>query len=319
MKLNKILALTFFLIIISINVFPQLIEEIYAVVNDEIITYSELFNAKQQLINELRTKYKGKEFEEALKNNKQKLLDRIIEYKLILSKAKEKKYDVESDIKVIIKEIKKQNDFATDKELEEALKSQGLTMEKFKEQQKINRIQQRFIYEEAYSNVKIDNSDIMEYYKKNIDKYTIPLQLSLNCLFLNRENYSADEDILEKKDKINSELNETNFKEVAKKYSELSNSEDNIFLGNFKKRELDNKIEEKALKLKKGEHSSWIETDSGWYIIQLISRTESKLIEYKKVREEIKNKLMRIEQEKELINLIERLKKESYIKIYKEF
>ncbi len=319
MKLNKILALTFFLIIISINVFPQLIEEIYAVVNDEIITYSELFNAKQQLINELRTKYKGKEFEEALKNNKQKLLDRIIEYKLILSKAKEKKYDVESDIKVIIKEIKKQNNFATDKELEEALKSQGLTMEKFKEQQKINRIQQRFIYEEAYSNVKIDNSDIMEYYKKNIDKYTIPLQLSLNCLFLNRENYSADEDILEKKDKINSELNETNFKEVAKKYSELSNSEDNIFLGNFKKRELDNKIEEKALKLKKGEHSSWIETDSGWYIIQLISKTESKLIEYKKVREEIKNKLMRIEQEKELINLIERLKKESYIKIYKEF
>lgn len=319
MKLNKILALTFFLIIISINLFPQLIEEIYAVVNDEIITYSELFNAKQQLINELKTKYKGKEFEEALKNNKQKLLDRIIEYKIILSKAKEKKYDVENDIKVIIKEIKKQNNFATDKELEEALKSQGLTMGKFKEQQKINRIQQRFIYEEAYSNVKIDNSDIMEYYKKNIDKYTIPLQLSINCLFLNRENFSTDEDILEKKDNINSELNETNFKEVAKKYSELSSSEDNIFLGNFKKGELDNKIEEKALKLKNGEHSSWIETDSGWYIIQLISKTESKLIEYKKVREEIKNKLMRIEQEKELINLIERLKKESYIKIYKEF
>jgi parvulin-like peptidyl-prolyl isomerase len=159
----------------------------------------------------------------------------------------------------------------------------------------------------------------MEYYKKNIDKYTIPLQLSINCLFLNRENYNTDEDILEKKDNINSELNETNFKEVAKKYSELSNSEDNIFLGNFKKGELDNKIEEKALKLKNGEHSSWIETDSGWYIIQLISKTESKLIEYKKVREEIKNKLMRIEQEKELINLIERLKKESYIKIYKEF
>ncbi len=319
MKLNKILALTFFLIIISINVFPQLIEEIYAVVNDEIITYSELFNAKQQLINELRAKYKGKEFEEALKKSKQKLLDRIIEYKLILSKAKEKKYDVENDIKVIIKEIKKQNNFTTDKELEEALKSQGFTMKKFKEQQKINRIQQRFIYEEAYSNVKIDNSDIMEYYKKNIDKYTTPLQLSINCLFLNRENYSTHEDVLGKKDKINSELNETNFKEVAKKYSELSNSEDNIFLGNFKKGELDNKIEEKALKLKKGEHSSWIETDSGWYIIQLISKTESKLIEYKKVREEIKNKLMRIEQEKELINLIERLKKESYIKIYKEF
>jgi len=319
MKLNKILALIFFLIIISINVFPELIEEIYAVVNDEIITYSELFNAKKQLINELRAKYKGKEFEEALKKGKQSLLDRIIEYKLILSKAKEKKYDVENDIKVIIKEIKKQNNFTTDKELEEALKSQGLTMEKFKEQQKINRIQQRFIYEEAYSNVKIDNSDIMEYYKKNIDKYTIPLQLSINCLFLNKENYSTDEDILEKKDKINSELNETNFKEVAKKYSELSNSEDNIFLGNFKKGELDNKIEEKALKLKKGEHSSWIETDTGWYIIQLISRTESKLIEYKKVREEIKNKLLRIEQEKELINLIERLKKESYIKIYKEF
>ena len=319
MKSNRMLALIFFLIITSISIFPELIEEIYAVVNDEIITYSELFNAEQQLINELRTKYKGKEFEEALKENKQELLNRMIEYKLILSKAKEKNYDVENDIKIIIKEIKKQNNFKTDKEFEEALNSQGLTMEKFKEQQKINRIQQKFIYEEAYSNIKIDNSDIMENYKKNINKYTKPLQLSLNCLFLNKENYKKKEDLLEKKDKINSELNETNFIEIAKKYSELSNAENNIYLGDFKKGELDKKIEEKALKLKKGEHSSWIETDNGWYIIQLISRTESKLIGYKKVREEIKNKLTRIEQQKELKKLIERLKKESYIKIYKKF
>ena len=71
--------------------------------------------------------------------------------------------------------------------------------------------------------------------------------------------------------------------------------------------------------MKKEEHSSWIETESGWYIIQLLDRTEPKLIEYKTVRSDIENKLRAKEQNAKLKEYIVQLKKESHIKIYEEY
>ncbi|UCH97294.1 MAG: hypothetical protein JSV88_10695, partial [Candidatus Aminicenantes bacterium] len=90
-------------------------------------------------------------------------------------------------------------------------------------------------------------------------------------------------------------------------------------LGEFKKGELDAKIEEVSFKLKKGEHSPWIETENAWYITQMINLTEPQPVEYKSVREEIENKLKMAEQEKLLKEYLEQLKKESHIKIYEQF
>ena len=51
----------------------------------------------------------------------------------------------------------------------------------------------------------------------------------------------------------------------------------------------------------------------------MINLTESQLVEYKSVREEIENRLKLAEQEKLLKEYVEQLKKESHIKIYEEY
>lgn len=323
MKIKKQLILTV-LTILLINSgpffgFPEIIDKIFAVVNGEIITYSELKSAEIEMTRYLAQQYEGEELEKQVNEMKTNLLNRMIEQKLILSYAKEEDYDIDGVLELIIKDIKKQNNINSDEELKGALASQGLDFDQWKQQLKETQLQQQFIREKIGPKIKIDSSSIMEHYKKNIDDYTIPAKYSLNCIFLNKENYLYPPAIKEKMKTIDAELEAKPFIEVAKEYSELPSEDNNYFLGEFKKGELDAKIEEASFQLKEGEHSGWIETETGFYITQLIKRTESKLVEYKLVREEIENKLKMAEQEKLLKEYIEQLKKDSHIKIYEEF
>jgi peptidyl-prolyl cis-trans isomerase SurA len=303
-------------VLFSIN-FAEVFEEIVAVVNDEIIVYSELRNAQAQWMMQLREKYQGQELETAIQKMKKDLLDSMIERKIVISKAKEKKYDLENDLEIMLKDIKKQNNLNSDEELKAALRAEGIDFDDYKEQLRLNRMQQRFLYEEVGAQIEVDNSQIMEYYKEHIDEFTKPLEMTLHCIYLDPANYPDNEAIEEKNTVINSELSEAGFPETAKKYSELAGAENNTFLGTFKKGELDPKIEAEAIKLQEGKHSSWIETDSGWYLVQMAKRTEPSLIEYKEVRENIHNKIRDQKYQQAVNEFLEQLKKESYIKIYK--
>ncbi len=299
--------------------FSEIIEKIYAVVNGEIITYSELKNTEIEMTRVLRQQHADDQLAEKIVEMKKDLLTRLIDQKIVLSAAKERNYNVDAEIEFIIKDIKKQNNIGSDEELKKAIQAQGIDYDEWKKQLKETSMQHMLIREEIGSKIQIDNAEIMEYYKNNIKDYTKPMELSLNCIYLEKTNNQDPATLSEKRLTIDSELENSNFEEMAKKHSQLPGSENNYFLGKFKKGELDAKIEEEALKLKKEEHSSWIETDSGWYIIQLLDRTEPELIEYKTVRSDIENKLRAKEQNAKLKEYIEQLKKESHIKIYEEY
>lgn len=318
MKINKQLILTTLVILLSGFLgFSEVIEKIYAVVNGELITYSELKSAEMDLTRALAQQYEGEELAKQAAEMKKTLLERLIEQKLILSYAKEKNYDVDGEVELILKDVKKQNNLNTDEELRRALASQGINFEEWKKQIKENRIQGRFIGEMIGAKINIDSAAIMEYYRKNIKDYTLPLKLTLNCIFLDKANYLGERLLNEKMKTIDEALKTSSFEEVAKANSELPGGE--ILLGEFKQGELDSTLEEAALKLKKDEASGWVETDTGWYILQLVKREDPQLVEYKNVRADIENKLRMEEQNKKLDEYLEELKKESYIKIYENF
>ena len=315
---------TLFLIIFTIVIFnfsgsSEVIEEIYAVVNGEIITHSEIKAYEAEMLRMLRSRYQNEKLIEEVGKMKKSLVDTLINQKLILSKAKEKNYEIDQQVEIYIKEIMKENNIKTEEELKQAVASQGGNFNEWKKSIKDMQIQQRLVYEEIGSKINVDNAEIMSYYKNNIKEYTKPQEISLNCIFLNKEKYLDNVVIREKTKMIDSELNDSNFEETAKKYSDLPDKEDKHFLGTFKKGELNSAIEEAALKLKKGELSPWIETDNGWYLIQMVKIKESQLVEYKEVREKIETLLRTQKQNEELKKYIEKLKKESYIKIYKEY
>jgi peptidyl-prolyl cis-trans isomerase SurA len=318
--MKRLIPLIAVILVISIQLSgaSELVEKIYAVINGELITYSELKNAEIEMSRLLTQQFKGEELTKEINNMKATLLDRLIEQKVILSYARDENYDVEGHIEMVIKKIKADNNIKSDEELQKAIASQGIDYQEWKKQLKENRIQQRYIYQEIGSKIKIDNSAIMAFYKDNIKEYTIPPKLSLNCIFLDKTNYSIPGSLKEKQDSIDQELKQAKFIDVAKKYSELPGTDNNYFLGEFNKGELDAKIEAASTGLKKDEYSKWIETETGYYITELIEYVEAQLVEYQKVRNEIENKLFNKEQDIKLKTFLEKLKQESHIKIYEK-
>ncbi len=295
----------------------DVVEEIYAVVNDEAITGSELRKFEADMIRSMGMELEGEALEKAVAEFRKNLLDKFIEQKLLLSKVKEKNYDVDADVEAIIQEIKKQNNIPSDEELKAALTREGIEFATWKDMLREQRRQQRLVAEEVGSKIKIDNPQIMEYYRKNAAEFTVPAEFMLNCIYLSRSDDGARPQ--EKMDQVQAELQSGLFADTARKYSELPGVEESIALGRFKQGELDPKLEEAALQLKPDEASGWIETENGWYIIQLAEFSPEKLREVREVREDIVMILREAEQQVKLKEYIDQLKKESYIKILKEY
>ena len=315
---QKIFLTVILTLVFSLGVFAaETVEEIYAVVNDEVITGSELKKFEAEILRALQSQMEGEQLEQAIADMKKNLLARLIEQKLIASKVKEKNYNVDSDVEMIIQDIKKQYNFASDEELKNALSQEGIEFGAWKDQWKERRKQEKLVSEEVGSKIKVDNPQIMEYYRKNMEQFTLPAEISLNCIYLKKNDDGARPQ--EKMDSISAELKPGLFEETAKKHSELPDAANNIALGKFKKGELDKNLEETALKLKKDEFSGWIETDNGWYIIQLADFVDAKVREVKDVREDIIQKLREDQQQVNLKDYLAQLKKESYIKILKEY
>jgi peptidyl-prolyl cis-trans isomerase SurA len=295
----------------------ETVEEIYAIINDEVITGSELMKFEAEMTRVLQSQMQGEQLAEAMREMKKELLNRFIEQKLMLSKIKEKNYNVDSDVEMIIQDIKKQYQFASDDDLKNALQAEGIEFAAWKEQWRERRKQERLVGEEVGSKIKVDNPQIMEYYRSHPEEFTTPAEITLNAIFLKKNADPSKPQ--EKMDQILAELKLGLFEETAKKHSELPDAANSVLLGKFKKGEMDKALEEAALTLKKDEYSGWIETESGWYIIQLVDFVPDRLMEVKDVRDEIIRKLREGVQQVKLKEYIEQLKKESYIKILKEY
>ncbi len=225
--------------------FSEIIEKIYAVVNGEIITYSELKNAEIEMTNMLRRQHADDQLAEKIIEMKKDLLNRLIDQKIVLSAAKERNYNVGAELEYIKKEIKKNNNISSDEELKTAIQAQGIDYDEWEKQLKETSMQHMLIREEIGSKIQIDNAEIMEYYKNNIKDYTKPRELSLNCIYLEKTKNQDPANLSEKRQTIDSELKNSNFKEVAKKHSQLPGSENNYLLGKFKMGELSVKIEKR--------------------------------------------------------------------------
>lgn len=317
MKTKIFLTAILFLALSAVFVRAEVVEEIYAVVNDEAITGTDLKKFEMEMMRSLQAEMEGEKLEQAMRDVKKELLNKFIEQKLLLSKVKEKNYDVDADVETIIQEIKKQNNIASDDDLKKALAGEGIDFAAWKDMWRERRKQERLVWDEVGSKIKIDNPQIMEYYRKNTASFTVPAEFSLNCIYLKKNADGTRPQ--EKMDLVSAELKTGLFADVAKKHSELPDAANSIALGKFKKGELDKNLEAAALKLNKDEYSGWIETDNGWYIIQLAEFTPEHVREVKDVREEIIQTLRQEQQQVKLKDYIAQLKKESYIKILKEY
>lgn len=314
-----ILAVLFFVPFLgSLKKVDAVVDRIVAIVNQEIITLSEIEKYAEPFMKELKSKDPLQKKEER-KELYRKILDKLIEEKLLDQEAKKLGIKVTSkEIETAIEDIKQKNNL-TQEELEKALEKEGLTLEFFKRQIERRLQSSKLINLSIKVDFKIDEKRLKEFYENNIELYKRhELYRPAHIFFAIPKDASADK-INEIKKRCQMVLekirNGEDFGEMALLYSEDPSSKDRGDLGYFKKGELLPTIEKEALRLKVGEISGIVRSEFGFHIIKLIDRKGGDPIPFEEVVENVRKDFIEREMEKGLKQYLSTLREKSVIEI----
>ncbi|TRZ91477.1 hypothetical protein D4R89_02830 [bacterium] len=295
----------------------QVVEEIVAVVNEDIITLSQYKEQYDSTVQQMRAALQGEEFDKQLAMLKKEMLNMMITDLLLMQQAKEKNLNVGEQLKAAVENIKKENNIASDDDLKRGLQQQGIGYDQWLKQLEDNMLKQGVIYSEVDRSIVLDDSEIVGYYKLHPPEFTEPEEYKIRAVYLSTEE-NAPAALEEKKKEIGDKVKAGEpFNVLAKEYSDGPAKESEGDLGTFKKGELDKALELAVSKIKAGETSGWIETKNGWYMLKLEEKKDSRLMTFEEVRKNVEERLYARKKEKKLEEFLKVLREKSYIKILK--
>lgn len=256
----------------------ETVDRVVAIINDSIITLSELNAATAVAIEKLGVKGAGDK--RKVEEVRSTILDSLIEQRLVKQAADRAGIEIsEREIDNSIEDVKKQNNLTQD-ELLLALAQSGLTQKEYREQLKEQIRQVKFINKEFRSKISIQDDDIEDYYRQNIKEFSGSAVYRMNMIFLP----SSDLKTMEERLKLVTDGlgRGEDFRQLASHYSDGPSPSLGGDLGYMKAGEMEVWLEETAKGLQTGQTSQVIRRPEGAYFIQL---TELKAAETRPLSE----------------------------------
>ncbi len=301
---------------VSFGTSQEVIEEIVAIVNDEIITRSDYKAAYETNYQSLRAQFQGEEFKRQLERVKKNLMDTLITDIILLQEAnKLENINIDEQVRLYIDNIKKENNINSDEDLKQILKQQGTSFEEWTRRLREGVMKDAVLTSEVRRNIVIDEAEIVSYYRLHPEEFTEPPEFKLKAITLTSGS-GSDEGIEAKKQEINSKIAAgEDFGALASEYSEGPEKESSGDLGNFKKGELAKELEEPVENLKQGEVTPWIQFRNAWYLLKLVEKKEARLKPFEEARDDIEERLFGEKAQVKFEEFMKELKEKSYIKI----
>jgi len=298
----------------------EVVDRIIAVVNDDIITFTELNQLFKPYADQIKARgYTPEKESKMLFKVREDILNQIIDEKLADQEIE--RYGIvvsKKEIDNTIESIKKAN-FSSDEELREALGKEGLSIEEYRKRIKEQKLRAKLVNIEIKSKIVITKEDIKSYYKDHIDKYIGEEKYHLLNIILKVRRLGGEAEKLGVKKKIDAILIKLKegerFEVMASKYSESPSAKDGGDLGLFKIDELSQQLQKIVKGMKAGEFTSVIDTEQGYQIffVQDVIRSPGKSLE--EASHEIQEKLYYEIVNKKYQTWLTELRKRSYIKI----
>ncbi|MBN2206272.1 MAG: SurA N-terminal domain-containing protein, partial [Candidatus Aminicenantes bacterium] len=171
----------------------QVIEEIVAVVNDDIITLSDYKREHDAVVQVLRAQGQGEDFDKQYERVKTELLENMIMDRLVLQLGREKELNVQEQLKLQIESIKKEYNIATDEDLRRELARQGLEWNAWIKQYEENIIKQGVIYTEVDRSIVLEESEVIAYYKAHEADLVEPEEYTLGGLYVTTDDRTTED------------------------------------------------------------------------------------------------------------------------------
>jgi len=322
------LLTTFFLLITLAETAPaDVVDRVVAIVNDDVITLSEVNEEGKPLLQRVVENVPASERDQALKKVRQTIIEKLIEQKIMQQEAEKNNITVsDEEVNMAFDRILARNNVSIE-QFRSQLAGIGLTEAQYRANLKDQVLSSKLVNYEIRSKVIIPEDRIIDYYDTHYTErvgeggyYILQIGISQESSGDGEESPAElKEKAREKAERIRSlALAGEDFRELARKYSDLPSSVDGGDIGVFKKEDMSAEMLQAITGTKAGGITDIIETSSGYQFFKILSSQEGQIVTkvpYESVKEEIYETLYQQEMESRFINWLQEKKDQAYIKI----
>jgi len=247
------------------------LDRVICVVNNDAITLYELEEAEAQYIYESKERAPDGVERKALRD---KLLNLMIENRIQLQQAEKEKIVIEDgEMNDNLGEVMKKVNAKNQKEFEDILKANGLTLEgvkkRLREQLMVERVKRR----KVNLRISVTEAEIDRYLTENRQKLETGLSFEARHILVLPDPGKGEDGWAEARQRTEHVyallLEGRDFSELAKEYSQDGSGKDGGQLGKVKRGELSPDIEEAILRLQVGESSAPFRSQVGYHLFHL--------------------------------------------------
>jgi len=306
----------------------ELVDRVVAVVNDEVITMSEVDEEGKIYFKKITDSAPAAEVEELINKAREEILNGLIDKYLIKINAKEMNITAsDTEVQANIDKVMAQNNLSP-QQFKQKIEEQGLSEKVYRNNVKNQILQKKLIGYAVHSKIVLTDDMILDYYDTN---YTKHLQvgeyylLQMGFLWGKDEEskksipalYLDKQEARKKATRVHALAKQgQDFRLLARKFSELPSAEDGGDIGVFKKSDMADYMNKAVTELSQGEISDIIETPAGFQFFKLLSDHNSSIVTrapFESAKEEIREKLYQQKLQEEFKNWISKIRKKAYI------
>jgi len=295
------------------------VDGIAAIVNGEVITYSQVRSLSEPREKQLQTQYTGAELQKQLKATRELALKDLIDRQLVLQAFKKEKYEIPDHfVDERMHEIIRQNFGGDRNTFIKTLEAQNYTLGEFKQKE----MEQMIVQAMRSHNVKTKNiispTKVDDYYKKHRDEFTTKEQIKLRMIMIpgQKDTATAPAQKALAEEVLGRLAAGAEFDRTAQIYSEDSTRDNGGDWGWIERNTLAAPLEKIAFNMPLGRISNIIEYAGNYYILKVEDKhggTTKSLVE---VRPDIEKKLIQQEAQQIQERWIASLREKAYIKTF---
>lgn len=309
--LLKILTLTSLACGIAPTVEAVVLDHIVAVVNNEAITERDLSLSMRR--------QPGMIGKKAPAPNRKEALDSMIQEKLLAQAMSKSNIIVnEEDINRAMRNLMRQYGMSSMDQLRAAVAKEGLSFDQYRENLKRHIQQIKFINQEVGSQIKISDQDLEDYYRQHMKKFsgTSAVHLAEIVFPINNQMTQTEGHALQEKIKgIAAKLNRSNFKQLARQYSQGPNADQGGDIGVVDPKSLPPEVAAAIMPLHSGEITQPVVTRDAIVIAMVVDRGEATDKDFERLKDQIYNILYDQRMQDTMKSFVAHLRQQSYVQI----
>jgi parvulin-like peptidyl-prolyl isomerase len=298
---------------------PQVIDGIAAVVNGEVITYSQVRSLSAPREKLLRSQLTGKDLENKLLELRELALKDLIDRRLVIQAFKKESYQipdhiVDQRVHDIIRES-----FGGDRNtFIKTLEAQNYTLGEFKEKELERIMVQAMRSHNLKTNTIISPTKIEDYYRKHHEEFTSKEQIKLRMIMISgqKDTASAPAQKALAEEVLGKLASGAEFDSTAQVYSEDSTKDNGGDWGWIERNTLAAPLEKFAFNMPVGRISNIIDYAGNYYIIKVEDKRGGSTRSLAEARGDIEKKLLQEEAQGIQERWIAGLRAKAYIKTF---